>query len=133
FGDAGRPEVHASLVDPFGDAPLEERARSYLDANCGHCHQPGGNGGASGLVLLASEREPVKNGICKAPVAAGPGSGERHFDIVPGVPDESILMLRMESTDPEVKMPEIPNRLPHEPGIALIRAWIQSLPQDGCD
>ncbi|MFT6160677.1 MAG: hypothetical protein ACJA00_003270, partial [Myxococcota bacterium] len=30
------------LVDPLGDAPEEERGRSYLHANCSGCHQPGG-------------------------------------------------------------------------------------------
>jgi uncharacterized repeat protein (TIGR03806 family) len=133
FGDAPRPEVEAKLVDPFGEADLDARARSYLDANCSHCHRDGGNGGPTGLVLLAAERSPVKNGVCKGPVAAGPGSGDRKFDVVPGAPDESILILRMESTDPEVKMPEIPNRLPHEPGIALIREWIENLPMVACD
>jgi hypothetical protein len=27
-----------------GSAPLQERVRSYLDANCEQCHQPGGQG-----------------------------------------------------------------------------------------
>ncbi len=133
FGDAERPAVDHALVDPFGDASLDDRARSYLDANCSHCHRPGGNGGPTGLVLLASERSPTKNGVCKGPVAAGPGSGDRRFDVVPGAPDESIFILRMESTDPEVKMPEIPNRLPHEPGVELIREWIENLPLTACD
>lgn len=123
---------HAALVDPFGDAPLADRARSYLHANCGHCHRPGGGGGRSGLVLLAHVDEPSAYGICKRPVAAGDGSGGRLRDIVPGAPDESILVYRMESTDPEVKMPEIPNLLVDEAGVALIREWIAAMEPDDC-
>lgn len=128
---APTPE-HAALVDPFGDAPLADRARSYLHANCGHCHRPGGGGGRSGLALLAHIEDPRAYGICKRPVAAGDGSGGRLRDIVPGAPDESILVYRMESTDPEVKMPEIPNLLVDEAGVALIRAWIAAMEPDDC-
>ncbi len=121
------------LVDPFGPAPLERRARAYLDANCAHCHRDGGNGGPSGLVLLASETRPRAYGVCKGPVAAGDGTGGFYHDILPGNPEESIMVHRMKSTDPDVKMPEIPNRLPHHAGVELISEWIRNMPIDGCD
>ena len=121
------------LVDPFGAAPLETRARSYLDANCAHCHRDGGNGGPSGLVLLAAETNPTAYGVCKGPVAAGEGTGGFYHDILPGKPEQSIMIHRMKSTDPEVKMPEIPNRLPHEAGIELVSEWIRQMPETPCD
>lgn len=124
------PAADTPLVDPFGDAPIDARARSYLDANCAHCHRPGGDGGPSGLVLLASEDHPATYGVCKSPVAAGPGAGGRLHDITPGEPDQSIFIYRMSSVDPEIKMPEIPNLVVDEAGVALIREWIAQLDGD---
>jgi hypothetical protein len=46
-------------------------------------------------------------GICKAPVAAGIGTGNRMWDIVPGNHNASILSYRMESVEAGVKMPEV--------------------------
>jgi len=119
--------VDAPLVDPAGDAPLDARARSYLEGNCGHCHRQGGNGGTSGLILLASETHPSAYGICKSPVAAGPGAGGRVADIVPGAPEQSIFIYRMDSTDPEIKMPEIPNMEIDTFAVDLISEWIRAL------
>lgn len=121
-----------AMVPPFGDAPLAQRARDYLHVNCAHCHRPGGGGGRSGLSLLRTEDEPHRFGVCKGPVAAGQGSGGLHHDIVPAQPDESIMVYRMESTDPEVKMPELPNRVPHAEGIALVREWIAEMEPRVC-
>ncbi len=121
-----------ALADPFGDAEVELRARSYLDANCSHCHREGGGGGRSGLTLLASETDPVSYGVCKPPVAAGAGAGGRSHDIVPGLPDESIVTYRMASTDPEIKMPELPNLLSDAAGVALIEEWIAGMTPQGC-
>jgi uncharacterized repeat protein (TIGR03806 family) len=127
------PLESGHLVNPFGDAPLADRARAYLDANCSHCHRDGGNGGPSGLVLLAQETFPRAYGVCKGPVAAGDGTGGFYNDILPGHPEQSIIVHRMKSTDPEIKMPEIPNRLPHQPGIELISEWIRQMPEVSCD
>jgi hypothetical protein len=126
------PDSLPAFADPRGGAPLDDRARSYLHANCSHCHRPGGGGGPSGLVLLEWEKDPLKNGVCKAPVAAGPGTGGHDYDIVPGAPDESIMIFRMGSTDPETKMPELPNRIPDADGIELVRAWIAAMSPPGC-
>ncbi|KYG04644.1 hypothetical protein BE21_45645 [Sorangium cellulosum] len=129
----GAPERLPSFPDPFGDAPLDARARAYLHGNCSHCHRPGGGGGVSGLVLLAWETDPSKNGVCKVAAAAGAGTGGNTYDIVPGAPEESIMTFRMRSTDPEIKMPELSNRLPDADGVELVRAWIAAMEPAGCD
>jgi uncharacterized repeat protein (TIGR03806 family) len=46
-------------------------------------------------------------GVCKPPVAAGQGTGDHVFDIVPGKPADSILPYRLASTDPGAQMPEL--------------------------
>jgi uncharacterized repeat protein (TIGR03806 family) len=109
-------------------APLADRARAYLDANCGHCHNPAGAADTSGLLLDALTTEMRRMGQCKAPIAAGRGTGGRLFGIVPGKPDESILLWRMQTSDPATRMPETGRALVHAEGVELIREWIESLP-----
>ncbi|MEJ7598571.1 MAG: SO2930 family diheme c-type cytochrome [Kofleriaceae bacterium] len=112
---------------------VEERARAWLDINCGNCHNArGGAARTSGLYLDISVTDPGSFGVCKPPVAAGKGSGGRLFGIVPGQPDASILVYRIESTEPEIKMPELGRNLVHAEGVALIREWITQLP-GSCD
>lgn len=106
---------------------IDARARSWLEINCMHCHNPDGPANTTGLDLTHSQRDPLKWGIMKPPVSAGRGAGDRMFDIVPGKPDESIMMYRLESIDPGVMMPELPRRLQDEEGVALIHEWIESL------
>lgn len=110
--------------------PLEERARAYLDINCGHCHNPAGPADTSGLMLYHAEGDLRRLGLCKPPVAAGTGSGDRRFAIVPGHPEQSILNFRVESTDPGAMMPELGRSLVHEEGVALLRKWIAGMPGD---
>ena len=57
-------------------------------------------------------------------MAAGQGTGDREFDIVPGKPDESILPYRMVSTNPAEMMPELGRATFHREGVELIREWI---------
>ncbi|WP_043317673.1 SO2930 family diheme c-type cytochrome [Microbulbifer sp. HZ11] len=121
-------EVPRNVDYEDATASLEDRARSYLDINCGHCHNPSGPADTSGLMLYGAEQDRRKLGVCKPPVAAGTGSGDRLFAIVPGSPDESILNFRVESTDPGAMMPELGRSLAHEEGAELLKEWIASLP-----
>lgn len=105
---------------------LNERARAYLDANCGHCHSSKGPANTSGLLLDVFETRSIHLGVNKTPVAAGRGAGSLKFDIVPGKPDESILVFRMKTTDPAIAMPEIGREQIHSEGVALIEEWIRS-------
>ncbi|WP_207765296.1 SO2930 family diheme c-type cytochrome [Solitalea longa] len=59
---------------------LDERARAYLDINCGHCHRKEGPANTSGLFLNVGENQPAVLGVMKAPIAAGRGSGNRSYD-----------------------------------------------------
>ena len=107
---------------------LDARARIWLDINCAHCHRLGGPAQTSGLNLSIHETDPLTFGILKTPVAAGRGSGNRKFDIVPNKPDESILLYRIESIDPGEMMPEVGRKTMHKEGIELIRDWIKQIP-----
>jgi len=103
---------------------LNLRARSYLDINCGHCHSPEGSASSSGLYLSIDEKD---FGIYKKPVAAGRGSGGLSYSIVPGHPDESILLYRMLSNEPDVMMPESGRTLMHDEAIELVSEWITEM------
>lgn len=107
--------------------PIDDRARAYLDINCGACHRSGAPAKTSGLDLTVFSDGGYALGVGKKPVAAGKGSGGLLYDIVPGRPDESILLYRMESTDPSVMMPELGRSSVHKEGVALIKEWIKTM------
>jgi uncharacterized repeat protein (TIGR03806 family) len=111
---------------------IHQRARAYLDMNCGHCHNPKGPAYTSGFYLNLENESLSHLGFCKTPVAAGKATGGRLYDIVPGKPDESILVYRMKSEDPGVRMPELGKNMLHPEGISLIERWIASLNPDFC-
>lgn len=110
-------------------APLDDRARAYLEINCAHCHNPAGAASNSGLFLDWKQADANARGMLKRPVAAGRGSGGRDFAIQPGRAEESILIYRMESTDPGIAMPELGRATVHKEGVAMLRQWIDSLPE----
>ncbi|QWC57857.1 hypothetical protein F7D01_12950 [Erythrobacter sp. 3-20A1M] len=112
--------------------PIGDRARSYLDINCSHCHSETGPARVSGLWLASEVTDLRKWGVCKPSVAAGRGTGGRDFDILPGQPHQSILTYRLESTDPGEMMPEVGRSLEHKEGVDLVTQWISQL-TDSCD
>lgn len=107
---------------------LEDRAIAYLNIHCGHCHNPNGAADTSGLILDGSHSISVNLGVCKPPVAAGGGTGNLLYSIVPGEPEQSILLYRMESAEPDEMMPELGRSLVHTEGVDLIRRWIAEMP-----
>jgi len=124
--DPAQMEVSVDYSDPYSGT-TRERARAYLDVNCGHCHRPEGPAKNSGLNLRYNNEDLFSLGVDKGPVAAGKGSGGLMFDIVPGQPDASILVFRMNSTDPAIMMPELGRKTIHKEGIELIRKWIEEM------
>ncbi len=128
---SGLPNVSSLPQTPdyndFESGSIEERARALIDINCAHCHRLGAPGETSGLFLNIEETDPTRLGIHKPPVAAGRGSGDLDYTIVPGQPDKSIMVYRMASTDPGIMMPELGRKLVHKEGVELVKKWIKEM------
>jgi uncharacterized repeat protein (TIGR03806 family) len=127
----GTPPVAAVEAVPdwrAESADLDARARAWLDVNCAHCHRREGPASNSGLFLTWGEKDRTALGVHKRPVAAGRGSGDRDFDIKPGDPEGSILIYRVQSTEPGIMMPELGRSLADPDAVDLLRQWIASMP-----
>jgi uncharacterized repeat protein (TIGR03806 family) len=115
---------YAKLVAPGNRrAPIEERARSWLDANCSHCHRPGGtvaNFDARYTTPLAEQK------LLDGPVLIDQGIDNARV-IAPNDIWRSILLMRVNSRE-AIKMPPLAHEVVDDEGAALLREWIQSLP-----
>lgn len=108
---------------------VERRSRAYLEANCAHCHSPGASAWSAGLDLRAATTDPTRFGVYKTATAAGRGTGERIYDVVPGDADASILIYRLASTEPDIAMPELARREVDHDAVALLSQWINEMPK----
>jgi len=105
-------------------ATLERRARSYLDVNCSHCHQPAAPTQAAFDARL--ETPPFFQNLIN--VTPGNNLGITGARLVsPGRPDLSIVHRRVGSLAPGVAMPPIAKNLVDDSGLQLLADWINSL------
>ena len=113
------------LVNPHdSEQRLNDRARSYLHANCSSCHHRRGNA----IVSFYLRRElPFE----KLNTNKGTGIGTFGLShaklIVPGDPFRSVLVYRMAKLG-YGRMPYIGSRVVDSRGLALISQWIRKLP-----
>ena len=106
---------------------LAQRARAWLDVNCAHCHRRDGSANISGLILDYNETDPLALGIRKKPVTRALMSEQYTYDIEPGKPENSILVYRIETDNPALRMPKIACQAHHREGLALIKDWIRAM------
>jgi uncharacterized repeat protein (TIGR03806 family) len=102
---------------------LEDRARSYLDANCAHCHRPGGT------VAYFDARystPPERQGIVDGPVLLDEGIDHPRV-VAPHDIWRSIAYMRVDTLG-DIKMPPLAREMIDTEGVALLRSWIESLP-----
>jgi uncharacterized repeat protein (TIGR03806 family) len=121
------PPARGGLPSTFGDAPLADRARGYLDANCGHCHAADGIA-ASTHVYFDLEDLLSHPPICKPT----PAIGGADRVIVPGDPAHSAFLQRMRAPDAFDRMPRGPTHIPDRKALAVLDEWIASLAPAGC-
>ena len=120
-----------ALTDPYdSSANLNERARSYLHANCSQCHRFGGGGSA--LFDVRKELPVAQLHL----VNAKPNLGAFGIDdgklVYPGDPTRSVLLYRISKLGTG-RMPHIGSDVVDEKGLKLIRQWIRRLGGDGRD
>jgi uncharacterized repeat protein (TIGR03806 family) len=129
------------VASNLSDEALNDTAKAYLDINCAHCHRNeltlgegfSGPAGSSGLQVEYNRPyadDPTKFGTCKVAVAGG--DDDYPFDVIPQDSGNSYLLFRMNTNDSRHRMPELGRATIHDEGVALIRAWIDSLPAASC-
>jgi uncharacterized repeat protein (TIGR03806 family) len=102
---------------------LEDRARSYLDANCSHCHHPGG----TVAYFDARYTTPLaQQGLIDGPVLIDQGI-DRPRIISPHDIWRSIAFMRA-NTDGDIRMPPLARETIDQYGVSLLSQWILSLP-----
>jgi hypothetical protein len=103
---------------------LEQRSRSYLDANCAQCHQPGG----TGITFDARYTTPLANqNITNYPAAFSLG-----YDNACIVKSQDVwrstFWQRINTTNGTVQMPPLARNVIDTNAVAVISAWINGLP-----
>jgi uncharacterized repeat protein (TIGR03806 family) len=113
------------LVDPLDeDASLDDRARAYLHANCGHCHQPKWM-----RPDLRWTTPWAETGACGVPIEFPSLAVGGALRVAPGDPHASNLWLRM-GVRGEGQMPLVGSGRVDAAALELIEAWI--LAMSGC-
>ncbi len=104
--------------------PIDLRARSYLHANCAHCHQNGA-GAAIALSLKINDDEKGLKLIDIAPLKGTLGLKDGKL-IAPGDHLSSVLLFRMASSSTG-RMPHIGSREVDFGAVTLISEWINGM------
>ncbi|MCI4671722.1 MAG: PQQ-dependent sugar dehydrogenase [Bacteroidia bacterium] len=108
-------------------ASLEDRARTYLDTNCGYCHRPGTSISA---FFDARYDTPLEDqNILYGPLFNKFGLVDPRA-IVPGDLEHSLIYQRMNAIHDNLAMPPLAKNLKDTAGIELMRDYILSLSPD---
>lgn len=104
-------------------AILEHRVRSYLDANCAHCHRPNG---VAALFDARSTTPLPQQGLLDGSVVNPLGIPGARI-VAPRNPGQSLLHVRDNALGPD-QMPPLARNVVDTNYIATLTAWIMSLP-----
>jgi mono/diheme cytochrome c family protein len=104
-------------------ASVEERARSYLDANCAQCHRPGGIGNFDARYDTPLDKQHIVN----YPASFSLGYSNACI-IMPKDFLRSVIQDRMNTNTMTIKMPPLGRNVIDTNAVNLIRDWINSLP-----
>jgi hypothetical protein len=101
---------------------IADRARSFLDVNCGYCHRPGG---VAGNFDARFETPLTRQNLVGGPVLIDLGI-DRARVIAPRDVWRSIALARVETSD-QTKMPPLAHLTVDKASAAVLREWIESL------
>lgn len=118
------PVTYPALVDPQSrTASTDSRARSYLHANCAHCHMPNGGGNAfidlrakgDGATLRLWDRKPEHSSFALSNALL----------LAPGHPERSVLLHRI-STSGLGRMPPLSSAVVDQSAVSLLTEWVRN-------
>jgi hypothetical protein len=109
-------------------ASLQQRTRSYLDANCAQCHQPGG----TGITFDARYETPLTDqNIINYPASFSLGYDNARI-VAPDDVWRSVLYDRINTLDAtngtKIQMPPLARNVIDTNAVSVLAAWINSLP-----
>lgn len=117
------------LTDPYDTtADLNERARSYLHANCAHCHRM--HAGGAVLSQMRYDLPLEKSTLVGVRPSQGTFGIHSAEVVAAGDPFRSVLFYRMSKLG-RGRMPHIGSNVVDERGADLIHDWIRQLPIEG--
>jgi len=123
FAEADLPHFKSLARADDATRSLEDRARSFLDANCAQCHRPAG----TVATFDARYDTPLaKQGLVDGSVLLNEGIDHPRI-IAPHDIWRSILYMRASASD-SLRMPQLAHQLVDTNSMTLLRHWIQSLP-----
>jgi putative heme-binding domain-containing protein len=123
--ESAREKGSAKLANPDDEgASLNQRARSYLHANCSHCHRPGSTGAVT-MYWPIDFDEKRTDAFGVAPQRGTFGISDANI-VSPGKPGHSTLLYRVLTTGTG-RMPLIGSHEVDEEGTQLLSEWITSL------
>jgi len=124
FDESGITNLEALAALGNTNASFQTRARSYLDANCQQCHQPGG----TGITFDARYDTPLA-GQNLTNYPASYSLGFDHAQIIAAQDVwRSMIWQRMNTTNNTIKMPPLARALIDTNGLAVLAGWINNLP-----
>jgi uncharacterized repeat protein (TIGR03806 family) len=123
FRDEDPPSFPALASTDDASKPLADRARSYLDANCAHCHRPGGT---VANFDARYDTPPASQSLIDGPVLIDEGI-DRPRVISPHDIWRSIAYMRV-NTVGDIKMPPLARETIDQKGVQLLNEWINSMP-----
>jgi hypothetical protein len=133
---SGRLSTPLATATALPGDEVTQAALGYLHANCGSCHNPNSVEYRSvdlelwlSLDALGSlEDTPVYRTAVGIPRRGlGAASALPRLRIAPGNPDESAVVRRMASRDPNVQMPPIATKLVDADALEHVASWIRGL------
>ena len=124
FHEEELPRLARLIAPSDTKARLEDRVRSYLDANCAHCHRPGAN--IPSAFDARFDAPPHERNIIGARTVSDSLSIDHPQVVAPTDLERSMLYVRMIQAD-RYKMPPLARNIVDSDAALMIGAWIKGL------
>ncbi|HSO36591.1 MAG TPA: PQQ-dependent sugar dehydrogenase, partial [Labilithrix sp.] len=133
FDPADLARLPAALPSPTDTSKtLEQRAYAYLASNCSPCHHENASYTGGGETWLASygagdlAARHLDQRASNYPMTVRLGIPAGRL-VAPGDPSHSLLLARITSNDPDLRMPPVARNVVDKAGASLVEQWIASL------